>query len=311
MNNNESAFYRKRLQSLLAERCDRNPRYSVRAFARALDIDVGTLSRVLSGKQIPSFKLSQRLTSGMDLTAEEERKFIASVAETQRSRGTERLNPVFRSIREGVTPAADLSIDHYRIIADWYHVAILELTFNEDFESSPRWIAKELGISAAEASLAINRLLEFGLLKKDSQGRLRKTDARLTTADKHLSTPALRKNQKQFLEKAIHSLENDPIESRNISSMTMSIDPDQLPLARQMIREFNQSLGKLLESGKRKRVYNLEIALYPIQKQPTKTKQKRRNQSETSIHAQLGFCSSGTQPYAKRAGGHSDRRCSG
>ena len=264
----DTAFYIKHLKAVLAERCDRNPRYSVRAIAKALDIDAGTISRIMSGKQIPSYKLSKRITSRLALTTEEESQFLSSVAESQSLRNLKRVSPAFLRVqaKNSSCQPTDLSIDFYRIVADWYHAAILELTFTHDFESSPRWIAKELGISSAEATLAIGRLLEFGLLQRDASRNLRKTNVHLSTTDKHLTTPALRRNQLQFLEKAIQSLENDPIEERNMSSMTMAIDPEKLPLAKQMIREFNQYLCQFLETGARKRVYNLEIALYPIQK---------------------------------------------
>jgi len=266
---NEQAFYNRHLKDVLADRCERNARYSVRSFAKALDIDIGALSRILAGKQIPSFKVAQKILTRLNLSPEEQNQFMDSVAETQRSRNLQRLSPLLRGYEKKKNSAkpADLSIDLYRIIADWYHVAILELTFVDRFHSHPQWIAKELGISVAESTLAIERLMNFGLLKQED-GVYVKTETQLSTLDKHITTPALRKNQKQFLEKAIHSLENDPIEDRNMSSMTMAIDPEKLPMAKQMVREFNQALCKFLESGKRKRVYNMEIALYPLQTKP-------------------------------------------
>jgi hypothetical protein len=48
--------------------------------------------------------------------------------------------------------------------------------------------------------------------------------------------------------------------------MTMSIDPAMLPEAKAQIEQFTQSLCKLLESGKRRQVYELGISLFPIQK---------------------------------------------
>lgn len=260
-----TAYYQKRLKEELAHRCERNPRYSVRSFARALQIDAGALSRILGGKQIPSFKLAQKLIDALDLEQDERRNFLASLAETQRSRGLERLSPVFMAL-ESTLPQREFSIDVYRVIADWYHVAILELTYVEGFQSNARWIAKQLGISAAEAQLAIDRLLELELLEK-KKNKLVKTQTQLTTADKHLTTPALRKHQKQLLLKAIDSLENDPVEARNITSMTMAIDPTKLVAAKEMIREFNKKLCAFLEEGKQKRVYNLGVALYPLQKE--------------------------------------------
>lgn len=260
---NEVAFYQKCLREELQRRCESNPRYSVRAFARALRIDVGAVSRFLSGKQTPSMKMAKKLLAVIELSTEDEQSFLSSLAQTQKSRKLQRVSPDFRHFDSSVRPK-ELSVDLYRVIADWYHAAILELTFTAEFKNNPREIAKQLGISAAEAKLAVQRLLELGLLE-DRDGILKKSEEQFTTADKNLTTPALRKNQKQFLEKAIFSLENDPIEERSVTSMTMAIDPEKLSVARQMIREFNRSLCQFLESGKRTRVYNLGVALCPLQ----------------------------------------------
>lgn len=259
----ETTFYQKCLREELQRRCERNPRYSIRAFARALKVDVGALSKILSGKQIPSMKIAQALLAALDITLEEQEAFLGSLTEKQKARNLQRRSPAFRSVLTGIPPK-ELSIDLYRVIADWHHVAILELTFIEGFQNGPRWIAKKLGISVVEAKLAVQRLLDLGLLEENA-GQLKKSGESFTTADKGLSTPALRKNQKQFMEKAIYSLENDPITDRSVTSMTMAIDPEKLPIARQMIREFKQTLCQFLESGKRTRVYNLGVALCPIQ----------------------------------------------
>ena len=264
-----SAFYQKRLKEELANRCERNPRYSVRAFARALQIDAGALSRILAGKQVPSYKLSKQLMDALDMNQAEQRLFLSSLADVQKARGLERLSPVFAAFDQAFPEQREFSIDVYRVIADWYHIAIMELTFVEGFQPTARWVAKQLGISAVEAQLALDRLLELGLLEKKGT-KVIKSAKQLTTADKHLTTPALRKNQRQLLEKAIDSLENDPIDSRNVSSMTMAIDPSKLPAAKEMIREFNRKLCAFLEDGKKKRVYNLGIALYPLQKDQEK-----------------------------------------
>lgn len=259
----EVAFYQRCLREELQRRCERNPRYSVRAFARALGIDVGTVSKLLSGKQTPSMKLALRILSAIELSEADEKAFLSSLAEAQRGRKLQRVSAAFRNFNEDVRPR-ELSIDLYRVIGEWYHAAILELTYTKRLRNSPREIAKLLEISAAEAKLAVQRLLQLGLLA-EQDGALIKTSAQFTTANKNLTSPALRKNQKQFLEKAIFSLENVPIEERSVTSMTMAIDPERLPAARQMIRDFNQALCQFLESGKRTRVYNLGVALCPLQ----------------------------------------------
>lgn len=256
--------YRQQLKEELARRCERNSRYSVRAFARALDLSPGALSQILAGKRLPSYQLGQRILSHLDFAPESEESFLRSLAQAHREHGLKRLPREFRRER----PAGairELSVDLFRIIGDWHHYAILELTFVEEFVGEPAWIARQLGISTTEAKLALDRLLELGFLE-ERDGRLAKSFGTHTTADKHLTTPALRRHQRQVLEKAIHSLENDPISMRNMSSMTMAVDPERLPEAKRRIEAFTQELCEFLEGGRRRQVYELGICLYPLQR---------------------------------------------
>jgi uncharacterized protein (TIGR02147 family) len=260
----EREFYRDCLKRELARRCEKNPRYSLRAYARAMGIDPTAVSRFLSGKQIPSYRLAQQIFATLDFSPEEQDQFLSSLAATHRARGLQRLEPIFRQYQPS-GPPADLSVEVFKVISDWYHFAILELPYTEGFESNARWIARELGITPAEAALAVDRLVKLGLLQWKGE-QLVRTEEQLVTPDRHVTTPALKRHQKQVLEKAIHSLENDPLERRSMSTMTMAINEKKLPEAKRLIREFEQSLCALLDKGKRTRVYNLGICLYPLQR---------------------------------------------
>ncbi len=259
-------YFRKCLQDELVRRCEKNARYSLRAFAKASAVDAGTLSRVLSDKLSPSPKLARKLLGSLDLSPGERNRFLESIEEDHHFRRVERIRPRYEKMKvlESQTPR-ELSADVFRVIAEWYHYAILELTFVRGFKADSRWIASELGITPAEAKSAVDRLLELGLLEKVGKS-IRKTDASLTTSGKHLTTPALRRRQKQVLEKAAFSLENDPIEERNHTSMTIAADPERIREAKKMILEFNRKLCRFLEEGTRSRVYELSVALFPIQK---------------------------------------------
>lgn len=262
----EKAFYQRYLKDEFARRCDRNPSYSLRAFARALGLTPSALSEILSEKRIPSYKLAQRILGALAPSPEEEREFLASLASGHRSRGLKRLNPIFKQMGapKGERPP-ELSIELFRVIGDWYHYAILTLTRVEGFKPDPRWIARSLGISPAEAKLALERLLELELLR-EHEGKLEPFEEHFTTADKSLTTAALKRHQKQILEKAIHSLENDPIEARSMSSMTMAVDSARIPEAKRRIEAFTHELCAYLEGGRKNQVFELGICLYPLQK---------------------------------------------
>jgi uncharacterized protein (TIGR02147 family) len=254
-------FYKSYLQNELSRRCERNPRYSVRAFARALDINDGALSQILSGKRIPAYRTAQRIIRALGLTPEEEQSFLASLAEKHRSRGLQRLNPIFREIQ---SKPRQQQIDLFRLAADWYHVAIGELTLVEGFQSDPAWIARELGISVIEAKLALERLVNHGYLKVEEDGKY----VRVAGADRVFfgqSTGAIRTFHRQILEKAIHSLENDATDKREISGWTLAIDPAQLPEARNLIDTFVSNLCGFLTTNKGKAIYHMEVCLFPLQ----------------------------------------------
>ncbi|MES2769946.1 MAG: TIGR02147 family protein [Bdellovibrionota bacterium] len=263
-------LYRHYLNSEFARRCEANPAYSLRSFALALCVDAGTLSRILNGKQALSYKMAQKIVDKLDLSPDQQKEFFSSLFHYQQSRKLEKVHE--KNVNEAEYKGADLSVEYYRVIADWYHIALMEMTYLKSFKPDSRYLAQQLGITQAEAKLALERLLKLGLLTKKN-GKVIKTNEKLSTTDRHLTTPALRKNQKQFLEKAIYSLENDSLEVRSNTNMTMAIDSSKIEIAKKMIREFQMTLCNFLESGKQDQVYNLSVALYPLQNNKQKPKE--------------------------------------
>lgn len=266
----QTPFYKLYLREELARRCENNPNYSMRSFARALNVDPAVLSRTLADKRALSYKVATRVINNLYLSPKERKIFLESVAEDQKQRGLKRSiddQPVSEQEHITIRP---IDADMFRIIGDWYHYAIQQFSFVDGFKSEPRWIAKKLGISVLETRLAIQRLLAVGLLKKDGD-KLVGQDASIDTKDKSITTPALKKHQKQMLQKAIFSLENDPLPIRSMSSMTMPIDPDKIPIARKMIAEFTNNLCDILSSGDKKNVYQLSICLFPLEKREDTT----------------------------------------
>lgn len=248
--------YRSRLHIEFSKRSENNPKYSLRAFAKAIGIAPSALSEVLNGRRVLSFNMAKRITSALELSPLEAKDFYASIAEE--------LGGGASKPKSGAT-AREVTMDTFRVMSDWYHAAILELTFLDDFQSDPKWIATNLAISPAEAKLAVHRLIELDLL--DQSGlKLKKSNITLVTADQHSTSAAHRKHQRQCLEKALYSLENDDISTRNNTTMTMAINPDKLAEAKTLIRRFNRDIASLLEFGNRKAVYNFTTALYPVSK---------------------------------------------
>lgn len=245
------------LQKEFTDRCRRNGRYSLRAFAKLLQMEPSSVSQILSGKRIASQKVVSQICARLSVAPEQAQAFQQEILKRKKRIDTAELasHDYFQ-----------VNADIFAVIADWYHYAILELTFVREFKSNPKWIATKLGISATEATLAIERLKRLGLIEEKNK-KLVKTTAHLTNGPDGFTAPALRELQRQLLQKAIDAIDECAPEEKDITSMTMAIDPLKLPEARAKIRNFRRELCGFLEtSGHQTRVYNLGVQLFPLSK---------------------------------------------
>lgn len=257
----QTPFYRNVLSSTLTSRRKRNARYSLRAFARALGVDAGLLSKIMNARMVPSDNVARQIAVGLELSAEEQRLFLKSVTE-HRLETAKAANDGDETETKARTEA-EIEAEAFQTISRMYHYAILELTNVKGFRPEPRWIAERTGITTIEAEQAVARLLRLGLLAHDKD-TLRKTSTRLEIKNRDLSTPALRQHQREVLRRGVVALEKVPIERRSNSSLTMAIDPAKLNLARDLIRDFSDRLCTLLSTEESTEVYQLGVALFPV-----------------------------------------------
>ena len=236
----EQTDYRFILKSKFEQRCAANPRYSLRAFARDLEIAPSRLSEIFHGKQGLSEKYSAKVAKNLGLSESEQEYFINLVASIhsqspKRRQSAETVVKRYEQIQQEFSALRD---DAFRLISDWYHYALLELTLVRGFKSDTRWIAKRLGISPIETENAIDRLLRLDLLRVD-KGRFIATGASLTTT-KDIPSEAIRNFNRQLLSKASQSLETQSVNERDVSSLTFVVDTDDIPIFKESIKTFRR-----------------------------------------------------------------------
>ena len=158
-----------------------------------------------------------------------------------------------------------VGFEDFSLISDWFHYAILELSLAEDIQPNPFYLARRLGIHPVDARGAIDRLMSMRLLTLDENGYLRKNTGFVTTAKKNHSSKAHQKHQKQMLRKAMEAMDLHPVEKRSHNSMTMAIDPLKIPQAKELITKFIRELNQYMVIGSQKKVYQLNVALFPLE----------------------------------------------
>lgn len=244
----EPLDFRLFLQQELARRCARNPQYSLRAFANFLAIDHSTLSQLLRGRRAFTQATIQRLAArlGLDDAA---RAHCLPLPATPPS------------------TAPQLTRETARLLADWHHHAILELTHLDAFRPDSRWIARVLGISVDEVNIAVQRLLRLGLLRMEPGAWIDTTG------------PAIR-GEHEFTQAAVDRLAAEvrrlaPPGSgdslwREFSSTTLALRRHQLPALRALLDRFHQELAQLFETtGPRDEIYRLDLHVWPVTAAPS------------------------------------------
>jgi uncharacterized protein (TIGR02147 family) len=260
--------YHEILKLELADRCQTNPQYSLRAFARDLGISPARLSFILSGKRGLSENAAKEIAEKLGLNQLEAEYFsnlvIASDSRSKvkRTLAKEKLT----KMRQHQKTSKSVSLEAFRIIRDWYHYAILELTMLNDFKSDLGWIAKRLGISKFEAEQAIERLKKLELLE-DKNGHLVQTEPNLTTGF-DVPSEALKEFHRQLLKKAQDALVFQTIDERNISSLTLSVSFKDIPYFKKKIKEFQTEINQDAEKRKdgRDEVYCLAVQFFKLSK---------------------------------------------
>jgi hypothetical protein len=129
-------------------------------------------------------------------------------------------------------------------------------------ESNLSWFSKQLGLPQLTVEQAFRRLEKLGLCSRASVPWKRLPVALTTTVD--IPSAALRLSHQQTLERTIQSLHNVPVEIREITSVSIALDIDQMAAAKELIRDFQKKMLNLLESGRKNALYNLNIQLVPV-----------------------------------------------
>lgn len=243
--------FREILQKELTKRIQRNPRYSLRTFAKHLEVSPSALSLMMSGKRSITKRSVQSLGIRLGLSAKKiEILLISSGVE---------VNPKPNKFYSVQT-------NQMEVLSHWYTLSILELMKLKEFRPDEKYIANQFGISIFEAREAIRALQKAEILTVHEDGSWEDRSKGYTSSIPEKETTALAKAlQSQFFEKATKAIIDVNYEKRDHTGMMMAISVEDVPLAKSIIKKFRRDMSNLLEkNSSADAVYHLAIGFFPL-----------------------------------------------
>lgn len=259
---NEELDYRLFLKHELEIRRRKNPAYSLRSLSRKLDVSAAYLSQIFSGKRVLSESTGFAFAQKLNWPAKR-RKLFQNLILYRRAKKIEVKKAILANIRDlSELKFLELAHDEFRLISEWFHFAILELSIVRGFRWDPAWIARRLSISKDQVNSAIERLKRVGLLV-EKNGKLVRQNSTYRIRD--IQSEAIRLFHAQNLKKAQLALNQQEFADRDFSGTTLAINRDSLPELKSMIRDFRNQLNHFCEQNRTPdSVYQLSIQLFRL-----------------------------------------------
>ncbi len=261
-----SAVSQSKYRAILKEEYDlrsvRNPRYSIRAFAKSLEISASQLCDLLAGKKYLTLGLAEKILPKLDLDEPKQIKFMSSVRE---------VNYLVNHLSQQQIPEENdqsealfqLHLQYPILLAQWYYYPIVNLAIIEQKSLSPEKVSVRLGLTLEESKKAIQQLESVGLLGKNIHTLKTIPLLNLGIGHEQISKEKYLQYVSQVFAKASEkTIENHQSDYAKV--LTFAVNEDYLPLAKSFINRFMIHLSKLVAIGDAKEIYQLGVVFQQL-----------------------------------------------
>ncbi len=270
--------YRKFIKDFYEEKKSADSKFSYQRFSEMANIkSKGFLHLVISGKRSLSKSNIYGLSKAMKLSKKESDYFDNLVAFNEARDAEEKkyfLDKIstFKADCDEIAPVHLVRKEQYEFYAHYYHAVIRSLigiyTFKDDYE----WLAKKVypKITVPQAKKSVALLEKLGFIRKDSNGCYILCDDHIATPPEVVSAAVLMAHKKNGA-LAIHSLENQPRESRNFSGMTVGVSKKTYERVCEEIVQFRKKVRAIVaDDAKPTEVHHFNIQFFPMSNKKVK-----------------------------------------
>ena len=262
----EYTDYREWLRDAFDDFKKRKSVISWRYMAMKLGADPGNLLRVSQGKIHLTLSLVQPMAEFFELSEKETAYWTELVYFGRAKTDAEALNHYEKMQMLKGIPLKRLAKKELEFYRHWYCNAIRSIIgickFKDDYEGLAESCTP--AISVEEAKNAVKLLYYLNMISRDRDGFWKVNDTFVSTGGNWRSE-AVRTFQKETVRLAGESLERHAPPLRDISTVTMTFNMDDIALIREKIKEFRSELLRMSQEGTGDdTVFQLNVQLFPI-----------------------------------------------
>jgi hypothetical protein len=260
-------FHVRYLSEELVRRTQKNNAYSLRSFARDLDITSSWLSEVLNGKKGMSEDKAGIMATSLGLSSVERKLFQLSVKAAHARSRKDRLlaQKELSNFEQGKSSLQKMSVDGFQPFSEWYFLPLLEMSELTECEHTPEWFAKKLNLSVTLTTDALKRLIAGKqMIYENGKFHASHTESS-TTFD--IPSAAIKKFHQQMMSQAERALTEQPVQQREFTNMTLAFEGDRVEDAQRFIRKFQQEFAEQFYPDKAQQkdsVYQLSIQFFRL-----------------------------------------------
>lgn len=244
------------LRKKLLELQSKNGSYSVRAFAKKLNLQPSATNEILKGQRFVSKKVAEKIATRLQLDPTERSNLLSQFPE-KLNRNKVKID------RDNSLEALKLSSEQFSLISEWIHFALISFMKTKDFKEDYSYLASKFSVSENMIKKAIERMISIKLIKRDKNGKLKRTNYKINTTD-DIQDLSLQKAHMADMDMAKDKIQNLDVLQRDFSFLIFNGNPKYLPKAKEILRRAQDDLEKLMDQDQANVVYKLCTYLFPL-----------------------------------------------
>lgn len=245
------------------------PKWSYGVWSRALGLKTtSSITKIIQGTREPGTQITEKMIRYFHFN-QKQSCYFRDLIRLQKIQHDPRLCVLLLEKMGKEHPDATLRLLNERsflVISNWYYLALREFCRVRGFKENPEWISSRFRfrVSAKEISQALKALIDLGLLSRDKAGNLQIVDSRLDTSN-DIASEAIKRYHEQMLDHAKTAIRSISLSEREITAMSLVMNPEKMDMAKELIREFKSKFERLMEDhGSGTEVYQIQIQLFPL-----------------------------------------------